>query len=61
MKRTEMLEHIASVIRDTYLLPDTQQASAILSKIEELGMKPPVEEVCPVLFQTKYTWEKENV
>lgn len=60
MKRSEMLENIASVIRDTFLLNDSQQAEAILNKIESLGMKPPIEEVCPVLFTSKQVWEKEG-
>jgi hypothetical protein len=32
----------------------------LLKFIEKKGMKPPVEDVCPVLFQTKHVWEQEN-
>lgn len=60
MKKSRMIDEIAHVIRDTFLLPEETMAEAILLKIEQLGMKPPVEETCPVLFNTKHTWEKEN-
>lgn len=32
----------------------------LLSFMEHKGMKPPVEDVCPVLFNSKFVWEKEN-
>lgn len=34
--------------------------SSLLSNMEYRGMKPPVEDTCPVLFTTKYVWEKED-
>lgn len=60
MKKSQMIQQIEAVIRDTYLLDSTSVATAILNKIEELGMKPPVEEVCPVLFTSKQVWESEE-
>jgi hypothetical protein len=60
MKKSKMLEEIVNVIKDTYLLSDQYMAAAVLAKVEELGMKPPKEEVCPVLFQTTFIWEKED-
>jgi hypothetical protein len=60
MKKSQMIAAIADVLRDTYLLNDENIAETILGKIEQLGMKPPVEEVCPVLFTTKNVWEKED-
>lgn len=60
MKKSQAIDEIARVIRDTALLSDKDMATAILAKVEELGMKPPKEETCPVLFQTKFIWEKES-
>ena len=31
----------------------------LLGFLEYKGMKPPVTEICPVLFTEKQTWEKE--
>jgi hypothetical protein len=60
MKKSSMIEEIARVIRDTMSLSEKDMATAVLAKVEELGMQPPVEEVCPVLFTTKRIWEREN-
>lgn len=60
MKRSQMVQQIVSVLRDTYLLGEQSQAQAVLAKIEELGMKPPVEAVDPILFQTQHVWGNEN-
>jgi hypothetical protein len=34
--------------------------SSLLEILEYLGMKPPKEEVCPVLFTSKNVWERED-
>ena len=60
MKKSQMVAAIIDVLRDTYLLTDENVATAILTKIEQLGMKPPVEEVCPILFTSKQVWESED-
>lgn len=60
MKKSQMIEEIARIVRDTSLLSDKDIATAVLTKVEELGMKPPVEETCAVLFNTTHVWEKEN-
>lgn len=61
MKRSQMIREIAEVIRDTYLLPETSIASAILNKIEALGMKPPEVDLYLALIDEEFTWEKEDV
>jgi hypothetical protein len=60
MKKSQMLAEIVSVLKDTDLLSYSDRAMAVLCKIESLGMKPPVEETCPVLFQTTFVWETEE-
>lgn len=37
-----------------------ENMSRLLSFLEYHGMKPPVDEVCPVIFTTKHVWENEN-
>jgi len=37
-----------------------ERMGVLLTFLERKGMKPPVEDVCPVLFQTKHVWEQEN-
>lgn len=60
MKKSRMISEIANVIHDTFLLGEIDMAKAVLAKIEELGMKPPVEQMDPVLYTTKLVWEKEE-
>ena len=36
-----------------------EKMGALLAFLEHTGMKPPVEDVCPVLFTSKFVWDKE--
>lgn len=60
MKKSQMINKIAAIIQDTYLWDHISVATAVLEKIEELGMKPPFEKMDPVLYTNSYTWEKED-
>lgn len=67
MKRSQVLEIIKDNIEsknpNTWAhgeLDLSESAEAILTAIEKAGMKPPLEENCPVLFNTKHVWGKEN-
>ena len=44
MKRSKMLEEIQQLVRDSYIIEEStlRQAQKILSKIEKLGMRPPL-------------------
>lgn len=64
MKRSEAVDIIEEIIRlnnqtlefgGTYTV-----ANLILYALEQNGMKPPLEENCPVLFSTKHVWAKEE-
>ena len=62
MKRSEMLNRITYALKHlNYKEMDIEHvANTVLTVVEVGGMKPPVEEICPVLFTTKNVWEKEN-
>lgn len=64
MKRSEAVNIIEELIKlnsqtlefgGTYTV-----ANLILYALEQRGMKPPLEENCPVLFNSKHVWAKEE-
>jgi len=61
MKKSQMIFEIEEVLRDTELLSHSEQAVAVLLKIESLGMKPPMKSHDPVLHLVEYVWENEDV
>ena len=65
MKRSEMqriLSGLLSTMYETNMHPEGQmrRADKILSVLEDLGMKPPVQKRCPVLLTQINTWEPED-
>ena len=63
MKRSQMIEKLFDLIRTTPLRTveeDKICAEKVLDLVEELGMKPPLTERCPVLLTNKHVWEKED-
>jgi hypothetical protein len=65
MKRSEMLQILNDAVIESGIsrkLYNSKEAlEFVLTKLEEAGMKPPVERKCPVLLRTEHTWENENV
>ena len=62
MKRSEMVLKLAQYLKEyTSICEDRveKHADELLALAEHFGMKPPVEEHCPVLFTPKHVWEKE--
>ena len=57
MKRSEVLNELYRLL---HCGPDYPTEDEILTKLEELGMKPPVAKHCPVLLTTSHTWEPED-
>ena len=72
MKKSEVIEEVARVVKDTFLLSETEIAKAIVNKIEELGMMPPDTGKGPVVGtqwsstsvdysqRPDYRWENED-
>lgn len=65
MKRSDMIQQMSEVWLGLFPGEDVREygvdvedlrhkMSNLLSFLEHRGMKPPVEEVCPVIFTTKY-------
>ena len=43
------------------LIPEVKEnMSGLLALLEYHGMKPPVEDVCPIIWTTSHKWENEN-
>lgn len=73
MKRSKMIREMAeywlglfpgenvdnAIYEQTLVNEAEEKMSNLLSFLEHKGMKPPIQDVCPVLFQTKYVWEQE--
>jgi hypothetical protein len=72
MKRSEVIAEIAeliSVVRyediinkscGASIVDAKEYAEIILSKLERLGLKPPLTKRCPVLLTNIHTWQKEE-
>jgi hypothetical protein len=71
MKRSDMINrmadhwfgllHINKLEVEEELYNDAKiKMDALLHMMENHGMKPPVEDVCPVIFKTTHVWEKEE-
>lgn len=59
----EMTEHWLGKnvhYKEEFIAEVTRDMKSLLNLLEEKGMRPPVETVDPVLFQTKHVWEPEN-
>lgn len=74
MKRSEMIKQMAEswlglfprgLVEEAYykeeMIEEVEgRMGKLLAFMEHKGMKPPVEEVDPVIYTTKYVWEPEN-
>lgn len=64
MKRSDMVKILSNHLHENTSMADRLeanfQADQIIALVESFGMKPPVEDVCPVIFKTTHVWEKEE-
>ena len=64
MTKLETIEYITVILKDNFdkKFVDVSHrdiAIELLSRLEDIGMKPPVKEKCPILLTDKYSWRKE--
>jgi len=60
VKKSQVVDEIVSVIKDTILLSEKDMATAILHKLEKLGMKAPNRFKCDCNICRDCSWEDEN-